>query len=206
MFTDHQPKWRFIVLLGTLVAVVAWCFVLLALGTKSAELLRSLPKFGLVFLLVWGAWLAFTRYAWRWECLRFKRWLVVTPDLNGRWVGKYVSMFDKKERKMTLEIHQTLLKLQCVAFGPDSVGEGYSVRLLSDGDDQNFKLVYFYHAKRKPTMSISGDEHEGVAVLRLIGDSPKRLEGYYVNDRHPAPHKGDIELRWDSAALKGQIE
>lgn len=103
---------------------------------------------------------------------------------------------------MTLEIRQTLLALECTSFGPDSVADIYIARLLSDRDDQDFKLVFFYHAKRKPTAAISGDEHEGIVVLRLIDGPPKRLDGFYVNDRHPAPTKGDISLTWESKHLK----
>ncbi|MBI3416507.1 MAG: hypothetical protein HY043_14525, partial [Verrucomicrobia bacterium] len=193
MFAEHQPKWRLILIFGTLVAVATWFVVLLAGGAQLSELVPSLTKLGAVSLVVWVVWLLFTKLAWRWSWLRWNHWLVSTPDLNGRWVGKYVSMFDKQERRMVLEIRQTFLRVQCVAFGPDSVGESYVARLLSDGDEHGFKFVYFYHAKRKPTTSNPGDEHEGIAVLRVIAGACRRLEGYYVNDRHPAPHKGDIE-------------
>lgn len=206
MFVEHEPKWRLILTFGTLVAVVTWLVVLVAAGTHLSDLLPSLTSLGAVSLVVWGIWLLFTRVAWRWSWLQWKHWLISTPDLNGRWIGKYVSMFDNKERPMALEIHQTLLRVQCVAFGPDSVGESYVARLLSDSDEHGFKFIYFYHAKRKPTTSNPGDEHEGIAVLRVIEGAPRRLEGYYVNDRQPAPLKGDIELVWESPQLKGRLD
>ncbi len=205
MFTDHQLKWKPMIIVGTLIAILAWCVVLLVTGTKFAHLLPALTKFGVVVLVMWGAWLLFTNRGWRWRLLRFGRLLVATPDLNGRWVGKSVSNYDKKERPMTLEIRQTLLRIQCSAFGPQNVAQGYSARILADGDEHTFKLAYLYHAKRQVVASVPGDEHEGVALLTVIEGTPRRLRGFYMNDRDPDPRKADIELAWESSTLKGEL-
>jgi hypothetical protein len=176
--------------------VLAWFGAFVISGTKLSELLPSITKFGAVSLIVWVSWLAFTKRLWRSRLA--SGWLVTTPYLGGRWVGEYVSVFDKIKRGMTLEIGRTLLKLECTSFTIDSVGEIYIARPLSDHDDQSFKLVYVYHAKRNQTTSVPGDEHEGLVILRLIDGPPMSLKGFYVNDRHPTQSKGDIELTWES--------
>jgi hypothetical protein len=205
MFSDHQLKWRVIIMIGAFVAAVAWFAVLLIAGARLSLVIPSFTKFGAVLLLSWGAWQLFTKTAWRWKPLRYRGWLVTTPNLTGRWVGVTISSYDKKKRNMTLEITQTLLTLRCVAFGSDNVARIYSARLLSDQDDRMFQLTYLYHAKRQVATSVPGDEHEGVVILDLADTSPRRLDGFYVNDRDPRPTKGEIHLVWESSTLKGRL-
>lgn len=199
MFRDHQLHWRAILTFGLLVATVAWFFVLLLSGVGVKVLGMSFLRFGIIAVLLYSIWQFFVRIAWRWRC--FRGWLVTMPHLKGRWVGTYRSSFDnfKTLRKMTLEvISHTLLSVSCVAYTEDSRADGYSARVLSERDNQEFKLAYVYHAKREPSSSVAGDEHEGLAILRLIEGNPHRLEGTYVNDRDPQPHKGQIELQFES--------
>ncbi len=107
---------------------------------------------------------------------------------------------------MALEITQTLSTIKCVAFGTGSRGDGYSARILSDNDNQEFKLSYLYHAKREVPSSVPGDEHEGVAILTLIEGEKRHLKGRYFNDRDPSPKKGDIDLEWKSLNLIGKLK
>lgn len=113
-----------------------------------------------------------------------------------------MSSFDKNERPMALEVRQTLLRIQCFAYGLQNEAQGYSARILTDPDEHTFKLTYLYHAKREVVASIPGDEHEGVALLTLIESRPRRLRGFYINDRDPEPRKADIALEWESSILK----
>lgn len=205
MFTDHQLKWKSIIIAGTLLSLLVWGVVLWFIGTPFAALGCAFFKFGFVASAMLGMWLLFTKWGWRCKWLRLGRVLVVTPDLNGRWFGNYVSKYDLKERPMALEITQSLLHIRCRAFGPQNDAEGFSARLLADGDERTFKLAYLYHAKRQPSASVAGDEHEGVAILTVIDGTPRRLRGYYMNDRDPQPQKADIELTFESKTLKGEL-
>jgi hypothetical protein len=205
MHSDQQLRWRQIIVVGSLVALIAWSLVLLVAGVPAAQLFPNLLKFGLVSTIVLIAWMFFVKKAWRLKWVRTGRWLVATPDLNGRWTGSSVSTFDGKERRMTLEIRQSLLRVHCVGFGPGNRAQGYSARILCDPEEETFKLAFLYSASREVTTSVAGDQHEGVAVLSLSEGPPRRLRGYYVNNRDPEPRKADIDLKWESARLKDEL-
>lgn len=198
MFVEHRPKWRSIVTVIVLSAIVAAALLLLLTGEKFEAIIPLFSKFTAISLVAGMMFFAITEKAWRWKWVRnWCRWITATPDLNGRWVGNYVSSFDKQSRPTALEVTQSLLTLQCVDFGRDTIGHSYVARLLSDIDDHDFVLVYFFHSKRDHMTSIPGDEHEGMMWLRYIEGHPNRLEGWYVNDRDP-PRRGDIKLQWES--------
>ncbi len=208
MFRDHQLKWRSILMLGALAATVAWFLIFLLEGVNKKALSSALLRFGLVSFLLFCLWQFFTLKAWRWRFFNFKGWLVTMPYLKGRWVGTYQSSFDdyKTSHKMTLEItSQTLLNITCVTHTDNSRADGYSARMLSDRENQEFKLAFLYHSKREPSSSVVGDEHEGLVILQLIEGNPRRLVGTYINDRHPQPNKGEIRLVFESQELKGRV-
>jgi hypothetical protein len=198
MFTDHQLKWRPITFFGT---SFAFCVLVIILFVEHEPILPVLTRVGIVATIIWFSWLFFTRVAWRWRFVRLGRFLISTPDLNGRWVGTTTSSYDNLVRPVALEIRQTLLKVQCIAYGPDNSATSYSARILSDADDEVFKLAYLYHSKRSPSTARPGDEHEGLAILSLKEGTPRRLEGYYLNDRDPTPRKAEMKLTWDSKHL-----
>lgn len=200
MFEDHQLEWRIILKIGALVATAAWFLVFLL---ESYIPLSSPLRFSLFSSLLYCLWLFFTVTAWRWSI--FKGWLITMPYLKGRWVGTYQSSFDnyKTPHDQVLEItKQTLLNIRCVTHTKDNRVDSFSARILSNRENQQFKLAFLYHAKRKPSSSVPGDEHEGYAILQLIEGNPRQLEGTYVNDRDK-PNKGEIKLVFESLEVKG---
>jgi SMODS-associating 2TM, beta-strand rich effector domain len=203
MLTDYHPNWKTIITILIFLSVILFSIVLLIFNTELDKIIRSLFKLGFVILVISFLWYKFEK-SW-WLLPAFQGWLINTPDFRGRWVGKTTSSFDGKDRDMTLEIDQSLLRIQCVAFGLNNKGEGYSARLLSDIKNRQFTLAYLYHAKRNVQESIAGDDHEGIATLDYIPGPPKKLMGRYFNDRDPSPQKGDITLEWESYTLKGHL-
>jgi hypothetical protein len=203
MFSDYQQNWKALIIIFIILAIILYSVVLMIFGAEISLIGRSLLKVGFVSLTIGLLWFEFEKSLW--VCSLFRGWLVKAPDLRGRWVGKSTSNYDKKDRAMTLEVRQTFLNIQCVAFGPDNKAEGYSARLLSDRLKKNFKIAYLYHAKRVVVGSVPGDEHEGVTILEYIPGSPKKLVGRYVNDRDPDPRKADITLEWESYTLMGKL-
>lgn len=198
MFVEHRPKWRAIVTVVTFAVIVAAALLLLATGEKAETLLPLFTKITAISTVAWLAFYVVTEKAWRWQWIKnYCRWLLATPDLNGRWVGNYVSSYDNQSRPMALEISQSLLTLQCIDFAPDTIGHSYVAKLLSDIDDHNFVLIYIFHSKRDPAKAVAGDEHEGMVWLRYFEGTPKRLEGWYVNDRED-PRRGSVRLQWES--------
>jgi len=204
MYSDQQLNWRFIIMAGCLIALLAWAIVLVLGGTPSGEIFPSLLKFGLVSSVVFAAWRLFVTKAWRWKWVRATG-LVKTPDLNGRWVGTAVSTYDRQTRPMTVEIRQNLLRIHCIGYGPENIAQGYSARILCDPDEQKFALTYLYHSRRKAASSVPGDQHEGMKILSLVDGPPRRLRGYYLNNRDPEPRKADMDLEWKSAKLRDEL-
>jgi hypothetical protein len=204
MYSDQQLNWRSITMAGCVIALFAWSLILVIGGAPAEEVFHSLVKYGLVSSVVFGAWRVFVMRGWRWKWVRAVG-LVRTPDLNGRWVGTSVSSYDGKSRPMTVEIRQNLLRIHCIGYGPENIARGYSARILCDPDEQKFMLTYLYTSKRKAASSVPGDQHEGVKVLSLIDGPPRRLRGFYLNDRDPTPRKADMDLRWESARLREEL-
>lgn len=205
MFRDHQLKWQRLVLLGAGIVTVIWFAVLWFEGADFHILWKSLARFGFVSSILYCSWLALIKWAWHWPI--FKRWLIAIPDLRGRWVGAYKSSMQDytTEMPMALEIRQSMLHIDCVTYSPFARGDGYSARLLSDREDNEFKLALLYHAKRAPSVSVPGDEHQGVMILHLIETSPRRLRGFYLNDRDGGPAQGEVTLEWESYELKREL-
>lgn len=189
---------------GSFIALLAWLPFLFLGGMPAQELLPALARFGVVSVIVFAAWRFLVMKAWRWKWLRMIG-LVKTPDLNGRWVGTAVSTFDRKQRPMVVEIRQNLLRTHCIGYGPENSAQGYSARILCDPEEQKFMLTYLYVSKRKASSSVPGDQHEGVKVLSLLEGPPRRLRGYYLNDRDPDPRKADMDLVWESANLHDEL-
>lgn len=201
MFGDYRTPWTPILLFLVLVTTGLWLAIFAIQGVPLQQLLPALLRFSFVVTGTVIAFALLNAVAWRWPLIRsvFK-----APDVRGRWVGTYTSEFDKQPQQAAVEFHQTLLNLSAVAFGPDSRADAYSASLLSDADKNNFRIAYYYHAKRRPATSTPGDEHEGLCVLALERVDPRSLKGWYVNDRTP-PTKGTIDLKFDSRRLKGAL-
>ncbi len=203
MFSNLHLRAGAIIFVGTLVGSIAWFAVLFFRGVPATALLDAFLNLTVVVLILTAAWNLFVKWGWRLNGLRLGGWLVRTPDLNGRWEGTYRSSYDNKTRPYVLEIRQTLIDLQCNAWGDENEAEIYSAHLLADRDEKVFKLSYLYQARRRSPSRVPGDHHDGWAILKVIEGRPRTLHGEYVNNRDPDPRKAEIEATWVSKKLKG---
>lgn len=185
-------------------ATAFWLLVFWLQGISLEPLIPGLVRFGFVSAAMIFAWWAFVHYLWRAWPVRILLRLKL-PDLHGRWVGTYISSYDRKDRSMALEIRQTMLNLQCISYAKDVRAESFTARLLSDPDGGTFSFAYIYHGEHMQHTAIPGDEHQGAALLVLEPSSPKRLSGSYFNDRKPEQRRGHVELIYESRKLKGAL-
>lgn len=120
VFSDLHLRAGAIIVVGTLIGSTVWFAVLLFRGVPATALLDAFLNISVVCLILTAAWNFFVKWGWRLEGLRLGGWLVRTPDLNGRWEGTYRSSYDNKTRSYVLEIRQTLIDLQCNAWGDEN--------------------------------------------------------------------------------------
>lgn len=206
MTSDHRPDWKNIIIVDGVLTVLLFAILLWFFGAPGAILLSAGQRVLLVAGIGAACFGLFARYGWTSSLAR--HWFGAPPDLRGRWKGVSKSSFDGQQREMVLEIRQTLLWVTCRAYGPlPNIAEGYSCRILSDRDNQVFKLAYLYHARSLDVSTAKqGDEHDGVAILDLNESAtPRQLNGMYFNTREPVARGASVALSWESETLKGQF-
>ena len=133
----------------------------------------------------------FISFGWKWRI--FKGWLVVIPDLSGKWIGIMYSNYKNPplEIPMEIEIFQTffhtMVKLK--------TGESQSVSLVASFDidkDKGIKrLIYSYHNIPKATVQDRSAIHYGTTILDISEDEAV-LNGCYWTNR---ASKGDMNLK-----------
>ncbi len=135
-------------------------------------------------------WL-FDRYAWRVRLLR-KLHLTQLPDLNGEWVGKIESSYNKGDSiyAVSVVINQRWTKMLVRLDAQHSQSRSTTASLRTT-DLANPELSYQYvnepHSNAPATMEM----HRGTATLELIGSV---LKGGYYTGRGRG-EVGTIELR-----------
>lgn len=127
-----------------------------------------------------------------WKLKWFQKWLVLIPNLNGKWTGYICSNWINKETGekippifTTLNIKQSLFKTSCVI----QTGESKSHSILSsfwiDEDNQILKLTYTY--RNEPDLNIQDRSrmHYGTVILDInIRNGGYVLEGSYWTSRN----------------------
>lgn len=187
--------------LGALVAI--WAVILLATQTKleiNWEAIKKLPDVVMVYGVLY---LLFTRWVWRWPILQ--GWLVPFPDLQGTWRGELQTTWRNPETgavpgpiPVTLAIRQTFSVVSVVMFTGESMSHSTAAS-LSEADDSGVKrLSYTYTNTPKVGVRHRSIVHDGAAVLRIISDGERRLEGEYWTNRKST---GEMRLRYESAKI-----
>lgn len=192
--------WAFLI-----VSVLAWVCILAMSGVKlelSWEAMKVLPDVVTVDLLVWGF---FVKWGWKWKI--FQDWLVPFPVLEGTWQGTFKSTWINPETNaalgespMVLVIKQTFTNVCCTihTHTQESSSQSYAASFLLDEESDARKLVYAYTNRPKAGVRHRSAVHDGTALLRVI-DNPKRmLEGEYWTNRKTT---GDIQLTFRSKEL-----
>lgn len=132
----------------------------------------------------------FISFGWKWRI--FKGWLVVIPDLSGKWIGIMYSNYKNPPLEIPVEIEifqtffHTMVKLK--------TGESQSVSLVASFDidkDKGIKrLIYSYHNIPKATVQDRSAIHYGTTILDISEDEAV-LNGCYWTNRAT---KGDMKI------------
>lgn len=183
--------------------VVIWVAILFLTETKleiNWEAIKMLPDvvmaYGILYLL-------FTKWAWRWRI--FRGWLVPYPDLQGTWRGELQTTWRNPETgevpgpiPVTLAIRQTFSAVSVVMFTGESMSHSVAAS-LSEADESGIKrLSYTYTNTPKVGVRDRSIVHDGAAVLRIITEQERRLEGEYWTNRKST---GELRLRYESAKV-----
>ena len=118
----------------------------------------------------------FNKCAWKWKVLR---WTHDLPVFKQKYDGKFVSDYDKKTRKASIEIEQTFLKIN-VQMKTKESSSGSIVASLKDLHGKKY-LIYTYQNNPHAEIQDRSPIHYGTAMLDV--SNPKRLEGNYFTGR-----------------------
>jgi len=187
--------WAFLI-----VSVLAWLAILLCSGIElkfSWEAFKALPDVVSVDLVVWGLFVK-----WGWKLPMFQGWLVPFPVLEGTWHGTLKSTWINPETSkplgeipMVLVIKQTFTTICCTihTFTQESSSQSYAASFLIDEESGTKQLVYVYTNRPKAGVRHRSPVHDGTALLRVIENPGKMLQGEYWTNRQTT---GDIELKF----------
>lgn len=140
----------------------------------------------------------FDRYFW--QCSIFRNWLVLIPNLNGKWKGIICSDWinpDTKEKCMPIEtslsIKQSLTNISCVMTTGEMKSNSITSDFRIDINNQVLELSYVYLSIPNLTVRNRSQIHHGAIIFDIIIENNNviRLKGNYWTDRKTI---GTIEL------------
>ena len=132
----------------------------------------------------------FCNVAWKWSL--FRKWLVLVPDLNGKWTGTLISDWVNPDTNnklppidWTLTIKQSLFRISCVLKTGESSSCSITSTFMIDPDNQVCRLVYTYQNDPAQTIQDRSRIHYGTAMLDVKEeDRSVVLDGSYFTGRN----------------------
>ncbi len=186
-----------------MILVIVWVVILYASHTTleiNWEAVKKLPDVVVVYSAIY---LAFTKWAWRWRLLQ--GWLVPFPDLQGTWRGELRTTWRDPATgitpgpiPVTVVIRQTFSTVSVVMYTQESMSYSTAASLTEDDDRSVKRLSYTYTNTPRVGVRDRSIVHDGAAVLRIVGDPEKKLEGEYWTNRRST---GEFTLRYESRRL-----
>jgi len=183
--------------------VAIWAAVLFFSRTSLKiewEAIKKLPDVVTIYVLLV---LIFTNWAWRLPI--FKGWLVPFPDLQGTWKGTLQSTWIDpatsqkiQPKDVMLVIKQTFSNISCVMYTDESNSFSNTAQINQDDDSGIFRLSYNYTNRSKANVRDRSAIHDGAAILKVITEPEKSLEGEYWTSRKTT---GDISVKFISKKL-----
>lgn len=183
--------------------IVIWVAVLFFSGNSLKigwEAIKKLPDVVTIYVLLV---LIFTNWAWRLPI--FKGWLVPFPDLQGTWKGTLQSTWIDpatsqkiQPKDVMLVIKQTFSNISCVMYTDESNSFSNTAQINQDDDSGIFRLSYNYINRSKANVRDRSAIHDGAAILKVITEPEKSLEGEYWTSRKTT---GDISVKFISKKL-----
>lgn len=135
-----------------------------------------------------------------WKFKIFQKWLVLVPNLNGKWDGTIDSTAtdpwtyeDCKNIKAELTIKQTLFSISCNMKTDTMSSESLSADFVIDTKNQKQQLIYTYQSIPKQTVQHWSPIHFGTVIYNLDSlYNTNILEGNYWTGRETS---GYIKLQ-----------
>ena len=134
--------------------------------------------FGILFFL-------FDKYLWKWNPI--KKFIKI-PNLNGTWIGKGESNYERTKFNVKLIIEQTFCNINISG----EFGKSNSNSLIANidySDELKNKITYSYRNDPKSIRS-KIDSHVGTVILNL---NQNKMKGSYFTARKKQT-KGDITV------------
>jgi len=188
--------------------VVIWIAVLFFSNTALTinwNAIKKLPDVVTIYVLIL---LVFTKWAWKWRV--FRGWLVPLPNLQGTWKGYLNSTWVDPStgqkippKDVVLVIRQTFSTLSCVTFTDESDAYSTTAQINQDDESGVFRISYNYINRPRSIVRDRSEIHDGAAILKIISDPKKRLEGEYWTSRKTT---GDISVEFVSDKLAQAFE
>ena len=126
-----------------------------------------------------------------WKFKIFQKWLVLIPNLNGKWEGTIDSTAvdpwtfeDCKNIKTELNIKQTLFSISCYMKTDKMSSRSVSADFIIDNVNQKQQLIYTYESIPKQTVQQWSPIHFGTIIYDLNDQfEVTSLEGNYWTGR-----------------------
>lgn len=133
-----------------------------------------------------------------WKCKLFSKWLVLVPDLNGKWTGYICSDWidpqtgEKAPNVIAnLTIKQSLFKTSCVIKSNESSSRSLVSQFLIDEENQVLKLTYIYQNEPDQIIQDRSRIHFGTTMFDIC----YRNNGYVLTGKY-----------WTNRGTSGQIK
>lgn len=183
--------------------IIIWVGVLFASSVEfkiNWEAVKKLPE---VVTIYYGLQLVFTLWAWRLPI--FQCWLVPFPDLQGTWVGTLQSTWPdpttaqvKRPVPIIMVIKQSFSSISCVMYSQESTSFSSAAQIIGDEDGLPLRLSFNYSNRPKASVREHSEMHDGAAILRIVKQPERVLEGEYWTDRKTT---GDLQVLFRSKKL-----
>lgn len=128
---------------------------------------------------------------WLWKMKIFRKWLVIIPNLNGRWKGELRSSWINKETNekyytedVEFSIKQSLTHISCVMKTPQMKSSSMIAQIVIDEENQKYQLVYSYQSEPNQNLQKESRIHFGTAKLDMNDQyDVSELQGLYWTNR-----------------------
>lgn len=170
-----------------------WAVVL---SFKKITVLFSLDAaFALLDTTPYFIFVDFVFIKWAWKLPIFKHWLVLQPNINGKWTGVFVTKWKNKtmNRPFNLRVVQELFSVKCKTETKESLSKSLAGQLYFDDQHDDWCLLYTYHNIASQKYRDKSPIHFGTALLKYEKkNNAYTLSGEYWTSRKTV---GDIKLK-----------
>ena len=185
--------------------ILIWVGVLYLSGVEfriNWDALKKVPEVIFIYSILYVVFIS-----WGWRNPLFRGWLVPLPDLQGTWEGRVESTWSgpkgeqpAKPMPAILVIKQTFSTISCVMYTEESTSYSNAAQISRDNDSGTLRLSYNYTSRPKAKLRDRSEIHDGAAILRIVTEPQRALEGEYWTSRKTT---GDMRLTFKSRELAG---